>query len=1021
MRKSLLGCVLLLGGIVSAGNLLPDASFELGGTDYDARRFADITDPRQQRNITPVADPEHPVHGKVSLRFDNPYRVPLGLRSPDIALRDDTTYTFSFYARSSKPVKLRALIFSVITRDETRRNGEWDNGNRKFFTLGKAWRRYSITFTPKKGFRWYFADLLWGEGSDATVWIDAMMLSPGKTPLPFAPKSEVEFALDSPRHCRIEGEPSLVCTLSGINYGTRGTEAEVVLREFDDYRETKLGERRWKGKLPPGGEVVRQNLPVERKEYGVYSLRGEFRTASGEQGTIWPYCYAVTGKYQPGTVDPAKDFLLGSEESFGFECPDINGGRAWYHLKGADFAEYNRLAANRGVRLLRLGNGIWWAFEWKSVEPERGKFDFRQADYLVDHARRQNNFILGVLGNNLLKRHLPEWALKRGKLSETFKLHGHPAVLPDLEDWRRYVAATVRHFKGRIFYWEIVNEANLTTAPEDYVKLLKIAFEECRKIDPSIKVVAPNVTGDHGGQMGAFLERFGKAGGFRYTDIVSFHPYSSREEGSPNPSRTAIDSIRRTIASFRKGLPLWNTELYYLYDNPPHPVDAGKGRAYHFIRRMLVDLGEGIRQETLLPDSMYFRRDRHPGYGYAVSRVVRHLIPSEHYVAGNAFARFLEGAVPVTRLETPRGVTLYLYRQRDGKPIAALWNYAAGLEFDITLPGADEVALFDLFGNPVKWKPELRVPRDPLYIKGKKDVDALIQALKRSRIASETGYRITRAGYFVKDGKPAVAVEFRSYRSEPQELRVRLVAAPGAKAASPGSSGLRLEPGKTAVILLPIAVSNGNRLPAGTVKVMVYDGMRTRTVSQPVEAVSLLRGGVTVRLGTPDRLTFGKASEYDPKSSSMEFSASADGEYFRLQFEVKDSRRGRYLPSTPWEMDGLELFFDRAPLSDMERREYTGDVFRLFLCPAAEGHPAFLKGQGRVDTAALRWQVRDTADGYVATLAIPWKELRLAPNSPVRFDVALDDNDGAGRRSQLTWSGTRKNHLHRNGFGIWTR
>ena len=141
--------------------------------------------------------------------------------------------------------------------------------------------------------------------------------------------------------------------------------------------------------------------------YGVYSLRGEFRTASGEQGTIWPYCYAVTGKYQPGTVDPAKDFLLGSEESFGFEYFDINGGRAWYHLKGADFSEYSRLAANRGVRLLRVGNGIWRAFEWKSVEPERGKFDFRRADYLIDHARKQNCFILGVLGNNLLERFLP--------------------------------------------------------------------------------------------------------------------------------------------------------------------------------------------------------------------------------------------------------------------------------------------------------------------------------------------------------------------------------------------------------------------------------------------------------------------------------------------------------------------------------------------------------------------------------------------------------------------------------------
>ena len=144
----------------------------------------------------------------------------------------------------------------------------------------------------------------------------------------------------------------------------------------------------------------------------------------------------------------------------------------------------------------------------EGIKRERERLGFlkKRADYLVDHARKQNCFILGVLGNNLLKRHLPEWALKRGKLSETFKIHGHPAVLPDFEDWRRYVATTVRHFKGRIFYWEILNEANLTTTPEDYVKLLKIAFEECRKIDPSIKVVAPNVTGDHGGEMGVFLE-----------------------------------------------------------------------------------------------------------------------------------------------------------------------------------------------------------------------------------------------------------------------------------------------------------------------------------------------------------------------------------------------------------------------------------------------------------------------------------------------------------------------------------
>ena len=85
-----------LTGTVFAENLLPDASFELGGTDYSMQRYAVITDSRQHKYIAPVSDPEKPVHGKVSLRFDNPYGQPTGLRSPDFNLRDDTTYTFSF-------------------------------------------------------------------------------------------------------------------------------------------------------------------------------------------------------------------------------------------------------------------------------------------------------------------------------------------------------------------------------------------------------------------------------------------------------------------------------------------------------------------------------------------------------------------------------------------------------------------------------------------------------------------------------------------------------------------------------------------------------------------------------------------------------------------------------------------------------------------------------------------------------------------------------------------------------------
>lgn len=1016
MRLSL--PLLFFCGALFAENLLPDASFELGGSDYAKRRFIrDLSDVRQHRYLAPVRDENDPVHGKVSLRFENPFGQMTGLRTPDFHLQDGVPYTFSFYAKSSRPVKVRAMLFSVIPDDDNFYKGLWDNGNYRFFTLTTEWKRYSISFTPKKNFHWYFADLLWGEGSDATVWLDAFMISPGKTVPPFAPKSPVEFALDSSKHCRIDGDDPLSCVLSAVNYGKQNAETEIRLCEYDDYRGRKLGEQSLKLTVP-AGQTVRKKLTVDQKKYGIYSLRGEARFG-GKTERIWPYLYAVTGKYVPGKVEPERDFLLGCEEGFGFEYPDINGGRPLFHLKEADLAEYERLVRNRGVRLHRLGNGTLRAFRWDAVQPEDGKFDFRMSDWIVNKVLKEKDFVLGVLGNNFLERNLPRWVIERGRRLEKTKVAGAVAILPDLGDWRRYVAETVRHFKGRVHCWEILNEANLTTPPEEYVKYLKIAFEERRKIDPSIKVVAPNVTGDHGGVMADFLERFGKAGGFQYTDIVSFHPYSSREEDSPSPSRTAIASIRAVMEKYRGNLPLWNTELYYLYDNPPHSLDAGKGRACHFIRRMLLDLGEGIRQETLLPDSFFFRQDRNPKYGYIVCRVVRRWIPSEHYVAGNAFARFMEGCVPVQRMETPRGVSLYVYRRKDGTPVAALWNFSKKLKFDIVFDRMEKMEFFDLFGNPIQPEKPFRIPADPVYIRGKESVDALIRALKNSRIAAETGFEITRAGYFVRNGKAALALEFRSALPEKQNLRVRLLSAPEARPAAPGSSALSLDAGKTAVILLPLAVKEETRLKGGTVRVMVYDGKTTRTITLPVEPVSLLRKDERAILNSADRLTFGKAESFDPRRSSMEFSASGNSECFRLFFRVRDAKRGSFSESEPWNMDGLELFFDRKPLVNMERREYTADVFRLFLCPAAGGKKAFLKGQGNVNEKELKWKILDTADGYTAELSIPWKTLKLVPGSPVRFDVALDNCEDGKRISQLTWSGSSRNHLYRSGFGIW--
>lgn len=997
--------------LLAAENLLPDASLELGGADYAKLRYARPMQPEEVKYLPPVPDQNTRVHGRQSLRFDNPDATPAVLRSPDFSVIPGKPYTLSFYAKSSKPVKLRYLPLSIIPAEKNGRAArDWFNPSRTV-TLSTDWKRYTYTFLPPNGHKSYLLDFLWGENSDATVWFDALQVEPGTQATPFSLRSDMEFMFTAPRHLHIDGEQPLTFTLTGINYGKDDRTVKFLFRDRDDYTGKALAERPVELTVPPG-RTASKTFTVPMRPYSVYSTEAVF-TLNGKQERVLPFLYAFSGKYTPEPFHPDRDFVLGVEEGFHFGCPNINGGKTFFQLLESDEADYHRINRNQGYRINRIGNGVYRIFEWATVEPEQGKFDFRLADRLVNQRIGYGNVLLGVLGNVLLERYLPEWAQRRGTLSSTFKMHGKPAIMPNLDDWRNYVRATISHFKGRIRHWEILNEANLTTSPEDYVKLAKIAFEECRKIDPAIRVIAPNVTGDLGGQMGDFLDRFGKLGGYQYTDIVSFHPYSSREEHSPYPAHEAVRDIRRIIAKYRKGLPLWNTELYYTVQR--HNADAvthGTVSAQSFIRRVLLDLGEGVKQETLLPSEKSYRGDRNPGYGYSRERVQRRLIPSDIYVAANAFARMMERAVPAGKLNTPLGTTAYLYTIPGKQPMAAVWNYTPNRKFSITFSNPQAADLFDIFGNPVKAVSSMPLTNTPIYIRGRQGLDALRKMLNESRIVPENGYEITRARWFAEQGKPVLALEFRSTQ-EAQELKVRMLSAPSAKAAKPGSASLLIPAGKTAVLLIPVE-TKGSVLPGGTVKLMIYDGKVTRTVSVPVEAQRFLRSGETAQI---TQVTTGKAENDDSFSAS--FQASGDSKMFRLNILVHDVKRGKYSPPEFWNGDCIELYFDRAPLADMERKEYRKDTFRLYMTAGAEGKPARLDKSGDVDLSSIRWKLTDTENGYAAVLEIPWRELRQAPGTPVSFDIAVNDNDGKKRRLQKTWSGTRFNHLFRHNFGFW--
>ncbi|MER6477763.1 endo-1,4-beta-xylanase [Streptomyces filamentosus] len=86
------------------------------------------------------------------------------------------------------------------------------------------------------------------------------------------------------------------------------------------------------------------------------------------------------------------------------------------------------------------------AMKWYATEPERGVFDFTAADQVVSFARAHHQKVRGhtLLWHNQLPAWLTEGTWTAGELRAVLKNH---------------IQTVVRHHKGRIMHWDVVNEA----------------------------------------------------------------------------------------------------------------------------------------------------------------------------------------------------------------------------------------------------------------------------------------------------------------------------------------------------------------------------------------------------------------------------------------------------------------------------------------------------------------------------------------------------------------------------------
>lgn len=162
----------------------------------------------------------------------------------------------------------------------------------------------------------------------------------------------------------------------------------------------------------------------------------------------------------------------------------------------AEDEEYRR-AATRHFTSVTPEN----AMKWGEVQPERGEFDFRAADRLVEYAQQTGK---RVRGHTLVwDRQLPGW-LREGDWSKD--------ELSEI--LRDHVTRVAEHFKGKVAEWDVVNEP-LDSAGgwEDNIwhrvigpAYVAIAFRAAREADPDARLFLNEIDAEQGPKSDALIE-----------------------------------------------------------------------------------------------------------------------------------------------------------------------------------------------------------------------------------------------------------------------------------------------------------------------------------------------------------------------------------------------------------------------------------------------------------------------------------------------------------------------------------
>lgn len=238
--------------------------------------------------------------------------------------------------------------------------------------------------------------------------------------------------------------------------------------------------------------------------------------------------------------------------------------RVWW---GANVARFDQAYLMHDLGLTWLKGFV----DWARVEPEPGRYEWRDVEITVREAER-------VEAKLLLRVHnTPAWA----------RPPGSPPNTPpeDPADVARFVRALGARYRGRVQAYEFWNEPNLAfewggrwPEPVRYAELVRAVGSALREVDPEAALVVGGLAVTGEGSEGAvgdldYARAFYAAGVAGSFDAFGLHPYGFGRPPDTPPEqglglRRAEEHRELMVEAGVDRVPIWFTELGWVLDAP---------------------------------------------------------------------------------------------------------------------------------------------------------------------------------------------------------------------------------------------------------------------------------------------------------------------------------------------------------------------------------------------------------------------------------------------------------------------